>query len=138
MSAHDLIASLADPARAGVRLIDARDAELLVEPAAALGLALVRIDLSGCTDKDAALDRIARALQFPEWFGRNWDALADSLRDLSWAPAPGYVLLFEHGEAWRDRGDPEVATLLDILDEAARSWAARDVPFWPVLALTPP
>jgi hypothetical protein len=29
------------------------------------------------------MERCVRALDLPDWFGRNWDALADSLTDLS-------------------------------------------------------
>lgn len=32
--------------------------------------------------KDELLDAFAAGCRFPSWFGRNWDALADSLRDL--------------------------------------------------------
>ncbi|MFG3193272.1 barstar family protein [Streptomyces omiyaensis] len=42
----------------------------------------VVLDLRGVTDRAAFLDRCARALPLPGWFGRNWDALADSLADL--------------------------------------------------------
>ncbi|MEF9881770.1 barstar family protein [Streptomyces sp. P9-A4] len=42
----------------------------------------VVLDLSGVTDKAALMDRCAAALALPSWFGRNWDALADSLTDL--------------------------------------------------------
>src|SRR5699024_7231387 len=45
-----------------------------------------RIELSGTTDKSEILTRIASALIFPDWFGHNWDALADCLGDLSWLP----------------------------------------------------
>ncbi|MBG0856762.1 barstar family protein [Streptomyces spinoverrucosus] len=42
---------------------------------------VVTLDLDGITDKAGLMDRCARALQLPDWFGRNWDALADSLSD---------------------------------------------------------
>ncbi|MEU5281376.1 barstar family protein [Streptomyces asoensis] len=45
----------------------------------------VVLDLDGVTDKPALMDRCAEALNLPGHFGRNWDALADSLTDL---PAP--------------------------------------------------
>ncbi|MEV7861480.1 barstar family protein [Streptomyces hirsutus] len=40
---------------------------------------MVALDLDGATDKDGLMDRRARALDLPGWFGRNRDALADSL-----------------------------------------------------------
>ncbi|MEV6327500.1 barstar family protein [Streptomyces sp. NPDC051909] len=40
------------------------------------------LDLYGVTDKAAFMDRSAAALALPDWFGRNWDALADCLTDL--------------------------------------------------------
>ncbi|MDN0196269.1 barstar family protein [Streptomyces sp. S.PNR 29] len=42
---------------------------------------VVTLDLDGVTDKAGLMDRCARALELPGWFGRNWDALADSLAD---------------------------------------------------------
>ncbi|MFF5146824.1 barstar family protein [Streptomyces sp. NPDC013157] len=48
---------------------------------------LVTLDLDGVADKAGLMDRIAAALDLPGWFGRNWDALTDSLRDPSvWPP----------------------------------------------------
>lgn len=42
---------------------------------------VVAVDLDGVADKAGLMDRCARALALPDWFGRNWDALADSLSD---------------------------------------------------------
>ncbi|MFE9451479.1 barstar family protein [Streptomyces sp. NPDC006739] len=47
------------------------------------GRHVVTLDLDGVTDKAGLMARCVRALELPEWFGRNWDALADSLSDLS-------------------------------------------------------
>jgi len=45
------------------------------------------------SEKAEAIAAIARALDFPDWFGQNLDALYDSLSDLSWLPAGEYVLV---------------------------------------------
>ncbi|WP_086667714.1 barstar family protein [Lentzea kentuckyensis] len=45
------------------------------------------------SEKQAAISAIAQALDFPEWFGQNLDALYDSLSDLSWLPEGEYVLV---------------------------------------------
>lgn len=42
---------------------------------------VVTLDLDGVTDKAGLMDRCAHTLALPDWFGRNWDALADSLTD---------------------------------------------------------
>ena len=44
------------------------------------------VDLAGCVDKVGLLERTARALAFPGWFGHNWDAWFDCLVDLGWQP----------------------------------------------------
>ncbi|MFB9539415.1 MULTISPECIES: barstar family protein [Streptomyces] len=45
------------------------------------GRIVVVLDLDGVTDKEGLMDRCARDLALPDWFGRNWDALADCLAD---------------------------------------------------------
>ena len=78
-----LLERLRDPVRSGVYRATRGDAIDEVMPAA------VRIDLN---DGDA-LRAVARALQFPDWFGGNWDALEDCLSDLAWRKGEGHVLL---------------------------------------------
>jgi RNAse (barnase) inhibitor barstar len=93
-----------------------------------LGFDCTRIELAGCDSKSELLARIAAALDFPSWFGSNWDALFDCLADLAWRPAPGYVLILEHaGEL--QATEPEVFdTAVAILGDAAVAWHARGVP----------
>jgi hypothetical protein len=89
-----------DPAQAADADARARDA----------GLAVHLVDAAG-----EPFDGFARALSFPGWFGRNWDALEDALADLSWLPAArGRVLLVHRVAATSD-----AATLLDVLATAA-------------------
>lgn len=57
------------------------------------------LDLTGVEDKAAFMERCARHLSLPEYFGRNWDALEECLTDPSWqAPAAGRVVLVR---GWR-------------------------------------
>lgn len=131
----ELRALLADASQCGAYFVDARDGDALATAAEALDFALVRIDFDGCTDKADALARIARALDFPEWFGGNWDALADCLSDLSWRPAEGYVLLLEHVAAWRKQDPQDFDIAIDIFIEAAVGWAKMRRPFWVLMPL---
>ncbi len=135
MSESGFDPGLADPARAGVFFVTEDDLDPLSAVGRDAGLLARRIDLSGCDGKPALLLRIATVLDFPQTSGRNWDALSDSLRDLSWLEAPGYVLLFEQAHELRDRAEADFDTLLDILDDASQSWAEDEVPFWAFIAL---
>lgn len=85
---------------------------------------VIRIELGGCDDKAGLLARIAAALHFPDWFGHNWDALADCLGDLSWLPAPGWRVEFADAGTLRQAAPETYATLVAILDEAHDGWAA--------------
>ena len=73
--------------------------------------------------------RLVGALEFPQWFGGNWDALEDCLTDLSWASAGGHVLLIE-GAAGLPADESGIFT--DILASAAAWWAGRGRPFFAV------
>ncbi len=131
----DFRALLLEPDQARAFFIDARDRGAMADAAASLDFAIARVDLAGCRDKADALERIAKGLSFPGWFGGNWDALADCLGDLSWLLAPGYLLLIENSSAWHEAQPDEFDTMLAILNEAALEWRERNVAFWALLPL---
>jgi hypothetical protein len=116
---------LRDATRSGVYRAASADAVL----EAAKGLDVARIDLAGAQDKAVLLARIARALEFPDWFGGNWDALEDCLGDLSWRRGGGHVLVFSGADAL---GRDDWGALADVLASSAEYRAGRDRPFFAV------
>ncbi len=94
------------------------------------GFAVFEADLGGSRNKGAILATLAQAIRAPEWFGGNWDALADALGDLSWQGAPGYVLLLRDANL----GAAEDETLSSILLETVAFWNSQGKPFWAFFA----
>lgn len=126
-----LPAHLRDAGRAGVRSLAQAQLPAVREAALSLGFRACTIHLEGCADKHAVLARFTQALSFPDWFGDNWDALADALGDLGWLPeSDGYVLMLLGHEAFERADHDGYATLVGILDAVSRSWAQIEVPFW--------
>lgn len=126
---------LSDPARAGVYFVTNDDIAMLDAASRDARLLVRRVDLGGCRDKATLLLRIATALDVPSGRGRNWDGLADNLRDLDWLNGEGYALLFEQAGDLRSASENDFDKLLDILDETSSDWAERETPFWAFMAL---
>lgn len=76
-------------------------------------------------DKRSLLRALADGFAFPSDFGDNWDALSDSLQDLSWLPATGYVVRLCDAAEVRSRIPAEWSTLLEICEETATYWEKR-------------
>jgi RNAse (barnase) inhibitor barstar len=92
-----------------------------------LGYFVARIDRDRVIDsKDSLLAALDATLRLPDYFGFNWDALADSLMDFSWQPAKGYVLIFMNPQSL-DKKDARV--FLEIIDEVGKLWGRDGVPF---------
>lgn len=120
---------LGDSAHSGVyRLPD--EAAWVTRAAHAHGFVYWRIDLATVRDKSALLASIAWALEFPDWFGGNWDALQDCLGDLSWRSAPGYAIVLENCQAFAQHASEDFETALEVFGAAAEFWRAHGVPFW--------
>ncbi|HEY0471746.1 MAG TPA: barstar family protein [Kribbella sp.] len=82
------------------------------------GWNFVLLDTTAVHDKAGFLDVCATAFDLPRWFGRNWDALADSLSDRS-TGEPELVLW----EGWRELLDHDRDTVdvaLQIFSEDAK------------------
>jgi RNAse (barnase) inhibitor barstar len=92
------------------------------------GFSAIRVELAGVKDESGLLSKLASDLNFPDYFGMNWNALIDCLRDLSWLNPRGVLVVLENSrDLWRE---PMLAgTLIEIWLLCAECWAKQDVPF---------
>jgi RNAse (barnase) inhibitor barstar len=87
------------------------------------GYALRIIKGAKCQTTAGLLTECARALDFPDYFGHNWDALEECLADLEWLPAKGYILLItDAGRVLPD--EEEYETFIEILRDAGEAWGS--------------
>jgi RNAse (barnase) inhibitor barstar len=78
--------------------------------------------------RDELLDEFARGLDFPQYFGRNWDALEDCLTDLEWLSAEAFVLIITNADQMLKTSPGELKTLGGILTAAASHWSSSEPP----------
>jgi hypothetical protein len=123
----DLLTGLVPPGL--YRLTQPAAAAEIARRAARHGWRFARLDGRAITSKADFLAAFAAALEFPAYFGRNWDALADSVRDLSWAPAErGYLVLYEDAGIFAAAAPADFTVALEILRSAVASWRATATP----------
>ena len=115
-----LLERLRDPARSGV--YRASGAQAIEQATRGSALDVVAVDAGA-----SVFDAMARALDFPDWFGGNWDALEDCLSDLGWRRGEGHVLLLRSYP-----GGDELGVLTDVLRATAEYWAGRGKPFFAI------
>ncbi|MGC8780904.1 MAG: barstar family protein [Anaerolineae bacterium] len=124
---EDLLAGRIEP---GIyRLTQSPAADEIAARAARHGWRCARLDGRRIRSKAAFLDACAEALAFPAYFGRNWDALADCLRDLSWAPAAaGHLVVYEDAGIFAAAAPADFVVALDVLRSAAAYRRAASAP----------
>jgi hypothetical protein len=102
-------------------------AEQALDAARAAGWETAVLDLSGVTDRPGLMTACADALRLPDWFGANWDALADCLSDLQWWPAgPGRLILVRNWQDYAAARTDEWRILQEIFADAAAHWRDTD------------
>ncbi|MCX5722734.1 MAG: barstar family protein [Nitrospirae bacterium] len=97
-----------------------------------------------CQTTAGLLTEFARALDFPDYFGHNWDALEECLADLEWLPAKGYILLLTDAAQVLPDDEDEYETFLEVLSDAGEAWgsgqagmgARRATPFHVLFAIS--
>lgn len=93
---------------------------------AKLGYVVVELDAGEWHTTQEALIAFGRALQFPDYYGRNVNALVDCMHDIatydygSDPTAAGTVIALDHYDTFTEH-DPQLAwTLLEVLADTAR------------------
>lgn len=90
------------------------------------GVYEVRIP-AGITNKRILLRHFARSLKFPKYFGWNWDALDECLRDLSWLTDPKPIVVIHHDLPFR-AGEDRRKIYLHILRDQIQAHEGTDLP----------
>jgi RNAse (barnase) inhibitor barstar len=101
------------------------------------GLAFLVLDGKTIHGKDEFLKQAAATLQFPDYFGGNWDALADCLTDMSWHQASGFVILYNDFNPFAEKARDEFRVALDIFRESTEFWRSQGKIMIVLLAGTP-
>jgi RNAse (barnase) inhibitor barstar len=96
--------------------------------AALTGAAFDLVTVAGTAIKNTStlFEEMARAFRFPDYFGHNWAALTDCLRDLGDRENPRIALLWVDADA---SADADLQTFLDanqVLDQVASELAEGD------------
>lgn len=94
-------------------------AKTAAEDAEQRGASVHVLDGSDLISKRTALDGIAAVLSFPEWAGRNLDALYDCLTDLSWLPEGEHVLIWSGAQNLAEHDPRAYAKINAVLQDAA-------------------
>ncbi|MDR0480469.1 MAG: barstar family protein [Gallionellaceae bacterium] len=127
---NDLRERLLNVNEAGVYRLNCT-ADVLRDSVARAGLLLLEADQEHKYGKGEFLAAVAAAIHAHDWFGHNFDALADALGDLSWLGAsPGYVLLLSRTDDACGLHETDRDIVMQIFDDTVAYWRGKNKPFW--------
>src|SRR6185436_19337045 len=92
------------------------------------GVLVATISGKSCRTKRGLLRKLAEVLQFPDYFGRNWDALHVCITDLAWLRAAGYVIIVSNAEALLTKEEKDYKTFINLMRQAGQEWARATRP----------
>jgi RNAse (barnase) inhibitor barstar len=103
----------------------------LADEATKLGQHFLYAYLGQAQSKQEVLETIATSFLFPKHFGKNYDALYDSLTELvhKAGSQPGFVIVLEQLPIAQKFDKEGREVLLDVFRDAAEFWAERRVAF---------
>ncbi len=96
--------------------------------AAEPGTRVFYFDGQKINSKETFLKQVAEAMEFPTYFGANWDAFDECITDLTWCPAERYVILYDHADIFAQADPTQYQIALDILNSAKEYWEAHHIP----------
>ncbi len=87
---------------------------------------LASVQLANIQTSEEVMQRVGTALNFPSYFGGNWDAFLDMLTDLSWTPAPRYVVLLRNAEALLQLPTEHLGIFLRLCSAVVARWQSGE------------
>ncbi|WP_066423870.1 barstar family protein [Anabaena sp. 4-3] len=103
--------------------------EAVEQIAAEPGTKVFYFDGKKINSKETFLKQAAEAMDFPTYFGANWDAFDECITDLTWCPAERYVILYDHADIFAQADPTQYQIALDIFNSAKEYWEANNISF---------
>jgi RNAse (barnase) inhibitor barstar len=77
-----------------------------------------------CKNDVDLFHEFARTMNFPSYFGNNWDAFSECIGDLEWISAPAYVIYIINAEKLLEgEEESKFKILIEILEYNAKEWS---------------
>lgn len=124
------LALLKNADASGVYFLPAPRRTAIESSGSRLHFKVLAADISEYSSAPKALYQLGSALNFPIWYGANFDALFDCLTDPDWQPAKGHVLLISGISQLRTADPDDFATLIEVFKAAAEARRELQSPFW--------
>jgi RNAse (barnase) inhibitor barstar len=90
---------------------------------------VLRVRGSKSSDEARFFDELAAALQFPYYFGENWNAVWDCITDLNWLEGSSFLIVFDSAEHLLSESDQGFQFLLEVLTDAHQRWHQETTDF---------
>lgn len=97
----------------------------LLDAAKQSNIQVFHLEGQSITSQDLYFQEIAKLFQFPNYFGHNWDAVADCLTDLSWEEGDRILIVYSNSQSLRDRNNWEIA--MKVWSNTIEFWEQQGV-----------
>ncbi len=98
------------------------------------GLAFYHLEGMKIEKKEQFLNHVSVVMHFPDHFGRNWDAFYDCLTDMEWSEAKGFLIYFDHTDAFATHHESELETVIELFQDAVDYWKEEGKPMLVLLS----
>lgn len=89
------------------------------------GMTFFHLEGQKIEKKEQFFNHAAVAMKFPSHFGNNWDAFYDCLTDMDGVDAEGYVIYFDHTDAFASHHESQLETVVELFQDAVDFWKSE-------------
>jgi Barstar (barnase inhibitor) len=91
------------------------------------------IDGEQIVDSMSLFQQFATVMQFPEYFGHNWDALRDCLTELDGHEVDRYIMTIDKLDVFINRDPSQWTNFLDVCKSVVEYWQDTETPLYILL-----
>ena len=113
----------------GLCVTDAEEAATIRDAAVQSEQQVKPVNLREASTSEEIINELGSALSFPDYFGRNWDAVDECLQDLSWIQGSEVVVFVLDADRLLNSDCLTTINFVRTLARASKAWKARNLNF---------